>query len=157
MGKRVKWLNIQNSARKVSWAFSTVKFRYKGVCIHKGHHDDVIKWKHFPRYWPFVRGIHWSPVNSPDKGQWRGALMLSLICASINVWANNREAIHWRCHRAHYYVTVMYYVILTKFWHWLHRKYVWCSRCTKVMAMFPILWNALLIGKLSGTHRISYT
>ena len=22
----------------------------------------------FPRYWPFVRGIHWSPVNSPHKG-----------------------------------------------------------------------------------------
>ena len=21
-------------------------------------HDDVIKWKHFPCYWPFVRGIH---------------------------------------------------------------------------------------------------
>ena len=21
-------------------------------------HDDVIKWKHFPRYWPFVRWIH---------------------------------------------------------------------------------------------------
>ena len=21
-------------------------------------HDDVIKWKQFPRYWPFVRGIH---------------------------------------------------------------------------------------------------
>ena len=21
-------------------------------------HDDVIKWKHFPRYWSFVRGIH---------------------------------------------------------------------------------------------------
>ena len=38
-------------------------------------HDDVIKWKHFPRYWPFVRGIHRSPVNSPHKGQWRGALM----------------------------------------------------------------------------------
>ena len=28
-------------------------------------HDDVIKWKQFPRYWPFVRGIHRSPVNSP--------------------------------------------------------------------------------------------
>ena len=40
-------------------------------------HYDVIKWKHFPRYWPFVRGIHWSPVNSPHKGQWRGALMFS--------------------------------------------------------------------------------
>ena len=38
-------------------------------------HDDVIKWKHFPRYWPFVRGNHRSPVNSPHKGQWRGSLM----------------------------------------------------------------------------------
>ena len=27
-----------------------------------------------PRYWPFTRGIHRSPVNSPKKGQWRGAL-----------------------------------------------------------------------------------
>ena len=49
-------------------------------------HDDVIKWKHFPRYWPFVRRIHRSPVNSPHKGQWRGALMFSLICAWINGW-----------------------------------------------------------------------
>ena len=38
------------------------------------YHDDFIKSKHFPRYWPFVRGIHRSPVNSPHKGQWRGAL-----------------------------------------------------------------------------------
>ena len=44
-------------------------------------HDDVIIWKHFPRYWPFVRGIHRSPVNSPHKGLWRGALVFSLICA----------------------------------------------------------------------------
>ena len=27
-------------------------------------HDHFIKWKHFPRYWPCVRGIHRSPVNS---------------------------------------------------------------------------------------------
>ena len=38
-------------------------------------HDDVIQWKHSPRYWPFVRGIHRSPVNSPHKAQRRGALM----------------------------------------------------------------------------------
>ena len=55
-------------------------------------HDDVIKWKLFPRYWPFVRGIHRSPVNSPHKGQWRGALMFSLIYAWINDWVNNGEA-----------------------------------------------------------------
>ena len=41
-------------------------------------YDDVIKWKHFPRYWPFVRGIHRSPVNSRHKCQWRGALMFFL-------------------------------------------------------------------------------
>ena len=45
------------------------------------NHDDVIKWKHFPRYWPFVRGIHRSPVNSSHKGQWRGAWTFPLICA----------------------------------------------------------------------------
>ena len=70
-------------------------------------HDDVIKWRHFPRYWPFVRGIHRSPVNSPHKGQWRGALMLSFIWAWINGWVNNREAGDLRRHRAHYDVTVI--------------------------------------------------
>ena len=55
-------------------------------------HDDVIKWEHFPRYWPFVWGIHRSPVNSPHKGQWRGALMFSFICARMNGWENTREA-----------------------------------------------------------------
>ena len=70
-------------------------------------HDDVIKWKHFPRYWPFVRGIHRSPVNSPHKGQWRGALMFSLICVWINDWVNNREAGDLRPYRAHYDVIVM--------------------------------------------------
>ena len=28
------------------------------------HESDVIKWKHFPRYWAVVLGIHRSPVNS---------------------------------------------------------------------------------------------
>ena len=71
-------------------------------------HDDVIKWKHFPRYWPFVRGIHRSPVNSPHKGQWRGALMFSLICVWINNWVNNREAGDLRRYRAHYDVSVIW-------------------------------------------------
>ena len=70
-------------------------------------HDDVIKWKHFPRYWSFVRGIHQWPVNSPHKGQWRGALMFSLICAWIMGWVNNHEAGDLRRHRTHYDVIVM--------------------------------------------------
>ena len=77
------------------------------LCSKTKHHDDVIKWKHFPRYWPFVRGIHRSPVNSPHKGQWSGALMFSLICAWVNGWVNNREAGDLRHYRAHYDVIVM--------------------------------------------------
>ena len=70
-------------------------------------HDDVIKWKHFPRYWPFVRGIQRSPVNSTHKGQWRGALMFSLIWAWINGWINNHQAGDLRRYRAHYDVIVV--------------------------------------------------
>ena len=73
-------------------------------------YDEIIKWKHFPRYWPFVRGIHRSPVNSPHKGLWRGALMFSLICAWINRWVNNREAGDFKCHRAHYDVIAMLHI-----------------------------------------------
>ena len=54
-------------------------------------------------------GIHRSPVNSPHKGLWRGALMFSLICAWINGWVNNHEAGDLICHGAHYYATVMWY------------------------------------------------
>ena len=37
-------------------------------------------------------GNHRSPVNSPHKGQWRGTLIFSLICAWINGCINNHEA-----------------------------------------------------------------
>ena len=84
------WCTLVDGSKQIHWS-----------------HDDVIKWKHFPRYWPFVRGIHRSPVNSPHKGQWRGALMFTLICARINGWVNNREAGDLRRYRAHYDVIVM--------------------------------------------------
>ena len=49
-----------------------------------------------------------SPVpNSPHKGEWRGALMFSLICAWISDWVNNRETDDSRRHRGHYDVNVM--------------------------------------------------
>ena len=89
-----------------------------GACLHQDHiddigrsgcfrsHDDVIKRKHFPRNWPFVREIHRSPVNFPHKGQWLGALMFSLIYAWINDWVNNREAGDLRRQHGHYDVIV---------------------------------------------------
>ena len=75
---RHNWNNFNKVAGFILWVIHTP-------------HDDVIKWKHFPRYWPFVRGIHRWPMNSLHKGQWRGALMYSLSCAWINAWVNNCE------------------------------------------------------------------
>ena len=68
----------------------------------KNDHDDVIKWKHFPRYWPFVRGI---------LGEFpsRGALMLSVVCAWTNSWSNNEDTGDLRRHRSHHDVTVMWF------------------------------------------------
>ena len=72
---------------------------------------DISWWRHemetFPHYWPFVRRIHRSPVNSPHKGQWRGTLMFSVFCVWINGWVNNRETGDLRRYRAHYDVIVM--------------------------------------------------
>ena len=80
------WVGVANflwAHKSVIWCLCPVLHsneRISSLSWQHNHHDDVIKWKHFPRYWPFVRGIHRSPVNSPHKGQWRGALMFSLIC-----------------------------------------------------------------------------
>ena len=71
------------------------KCEYPRVCDKNEPHDDVIKWKHFPRYWLFVRGIHRSPVNSPHKGQWCWALIFSLICVWINGWVNKVRLVIW--------------------------------------------------------------
>ena len=73
-------------------------------------HNDIIKWKHFPRYLLFVRGIHRSLVNFPHNGQWCRALMFSLICAWIKCWVNNREAWDLRRYGDHYDATVMFLI-----------------------------------------------
>ena len=73
---RVVSLTVSDST---SWKPFVIQY---WLCSNQSYacHDDVIKWRYFPRYWPFMREIHRSPVNSPHKGQWRGALMFSLIC-----------------------------------------------------------------------------
>ena len=83
-------MDSQSSKLIKNYSYSNV------TCTQKFHnsmiqemwtHDDVIKWRHFPRYWSFARGNHRPPVNSPHKGQWRGALTFSLICVWINGWS----------------------------------------------------------------------
>ena len=75
--------------------------------------------KHFRRHWPFVMGIHRSPVDSPHKGQCHGTAISSLIRAWTNGWANTRDAGDWRRHQAYYDVTVVFEKRGTMFslWH----------------------------------------
>ena len=76
--------------------------------------NNIIKyawWRHqmetFSALLALCAGNSPVPVNSPYKGQWRGALMFSLICVWINDWVNNREAGDLTRYRAHYDVMVM--------------------------------------------------
>ena len=74
-------------------------------------------WRHhmetFSALLAFCAGNSPVPVNSPHKGQWRGALMFSLISAWTNSWSNNRDAGDLSRRRAHYDVTVMMFVNFT--------------------------------------------
>ena len=74
-------------------------------------HDDVIKWKHFLYYWPFVRGILRLLVDSPHKGRWRGVLIFSLICLNTRLskqWRRRRSRTLWRhCNSTGIVVPVM--------------------------------------------------
>ena len=78
---------------------------YIYIYIYNGNIFRVIAW-------PFVRGIHRSPVNSTHKGQWSGALIFFMICVWMNGWVNSREAGDLRRYCAHYDVGVMT-------WYWL--------------------------------------
>ena len=118
-------------------------------------HDDVIKWKHFPRNWPFVREIHRSPVNFPYKGQWRGALMFSLIYAWINDWVNNREAGDLRRQHGHYDVIVMEQSI----GHWWipFTKNPEPGLCLNVKTLFPRYGDSYVKDKTVGETVLSLT
>ena len=100
---------VMNAVEKISGKTMKFRFSIRGkvafCCLYRFHmlcidglsaqwgiHDDVIKWKPFPHYWPFVSGIHRSLLDSPHKGRWRGALMFSLISAWTDGWTNNRDS-----------------------------------------------------------------
>ena len=95
-----------------------------------------------------MRGIHWSPVNSPQKGQWRGALMLSLICVWTDGWLNNRDAGDMRRYRAHYDVTVMSSQSLSVRHHdikTLSESLAWCEWNLRVSGGLPS-WKSSYTG-----------
>ena len=99
-GSGADLLRIKNQRKvirqEVPWWNPVGRIR-KGVCI--------ILWRNqmetFTRYWPFARGIHRSPVDSPQKGQWR-ELWCFLWSAPEQTVEQTRDAGDLRRHRAHY-------------------------------------------------------
>ena len=86
----IQWVYFNNIYRWLS-AVSPVLMHWR-YCSH------FEEWKHFTRYWPFVREIHWSLVNSPHKGQWRGALMFTLMLANTKCLTNSWIDSDLRCY-----------------------------------------------------------
>ena len=94
-----------------NWGHSLGEGPTRGIMRQKESRWIITWWRHqmetFSASLALYGVIHRSSVNSPHKGQWRGALMFSLICAWINSWVNNCETGDLRRHRAHYDVIVM--------------------------------------------------
>ena len=106
----IKFVVYRNCLQNVLWfEYRTTLLSYMMIWEFPPNTNDSMQ-GYFQRYWPLVRGIHRSPVNSPHKGQWRATLVFSLICAWINGWVSNREAGDLRRYRVHCCVTVMIFI-----------------------------------------------
>ena len=95
----LRW--YESTTEKRSWASRSVH--------NEGQTSARTWWRHPVKTFSALLAICAgnSPVNSPHKGQWRGALMFFFICAWVNGWVNNRMAGDLRRHRAHFDVIVM--------------------------------------------------
>ena len=105
------WLNVQGvhdtstklNARYCRWTRWTLGVDQYRVSVETWRHQMET----FSALLATCAGNSPVPVNSPHKGQWRGALMFSLIGVWINGWVNNREVGDVRRYRVHYDVIVM--------------------------------------------------
>ena len=73
-------------------------------------HDDVVTWKHFQHYLPFVKGIHWSSVDSPHKRPVQQSFDV-LLLALTSCWTNKQFTSDLKWYDAH--VTSLWWCILT--------------------------------------------
>ena len=96
-------------------------------------HEDVIKWKHFPRYWSFAWGIHRSWVNSPQRPVTRSFDAFFDLRLNKRL-SYDREAGDLRRHCAHYDVTVTDTSMRLELWAHLNTR-----NATKLCAYF--LWE----------------
>ena len=108
---------MQATVQRVPCHFHTEVECWEGGCCWDATAGECYsreagtRWRHqmetFPRYWPFVRVIHWSSVDSRHKDQWRGALMFSLMYAWTNGWGYIPDAGDLKSQGAYYDVIEM--------------------------------------------------
>ena len=125
------------------------------VAVLPDHHSCILHntwWRHqmetFSALLALCAGNSPVPVNSPHKGQWRGALMFSLIWARINDWVNNRKAGDLRRHRGHCDVNVMILKIDGDTWtnlsiQLLSTKQTW-QCCINISHYSDVAWGSWL-------------
>ena len=85
---RFVWVNKHKFSGQLTVSLSTISVLNTGV--NQGYHEDVVSWKRFPHYWPFVRGIHRWPVNSPRKGPVMRIVDAYFVVIVENFWTNHR-------------------------------------------------------------------
>ena len=101
-------------------------------------HDDVIKWKHFPRYWPFVN----SPVPAEFPTQRPVTRSFDIF---FDLYPNKRLSKQWRGNRAHYDVTVKYHVVNIQ----IIIPHPWGSRLIRTRGSFSCLIIAWKVFEIS--------
>ena len=68
--------------------------------VNKTSHDNVIAWKHFPDYWPFVQRNHMTSVDSHQKEEVMPSFH-SFFVISLSKILNKQLNFRWlRCHDA---------------------------------------------------------
>ena len=91
------WITWNKSLSKKRPILYVISMSNTGIILGtcSANHEDVVKWKHFPHYWPFAQ----RPVTR--------SFDVFFDLRLNNDWVNNREAGDLRRHRAHYGVIVM--------------------------------------------------
>ena len=78
----------------MNWEISP--FEYERSTVSLG----IMTWNRFSHYWPFVRGMYRSPIDSPHKGRAMRSILLSLLLAWAICWLIRRVAngLRRKCH-----------------------------------------------------------
>ena len=118
----VQYITILNTSLHWLWQYFTFQ-KTPHTPISQGSygvpHDGITKWKCFLCYWSFVRGIHWSPVDSSHKGSVTELWCLFFMLHWANRW-KKKQLSSWRFEmpRHSYDVIVMLMWIFKKNWLW---------------------------------------